>query len=124
MRGPVHSLFRQLRQAVAEPFTVALRLKAVDIAEAGRLVRRSGRILLRLPGPSDPPGTVAAFVMPVPGQRWIASGTPCRLGAVLEVSSLNLTPAGDDAIVTSGLLRRVSLTAITAAAQAQFGLIA
>jgi hypothetical protein len=62
--------------------------------------------------------------MPVPGQPWIASGTLCRLGGVPEVSSLDLTPAGDDAIVTSGLLRRVSLTAITAAAQAEFDLIA
>ena len=79
--------------------------------------------MLRLPGPSDPPGTVAAFVKPLPGQRWIAGGTLCRLGGVLEVSLLHLTPAGD-AIVTSGLLRRVSLTAITAAAQAQFDLIA
>jgi len=96
------------------------------IASAAKHGRRAAGIYIGIPEPPDPAGTVARFAWPVPGRPWIARGTLGRRRDLLEVTTLQLTPlpGGADGAVTSDLLRAVSLTAITAAAQAHLALTA
>ena len=95
-------------------------------ASAAKHSRRAAGIHVTTPEPSDPPGTAARFAWPVPRHQWIAHGTLGRHGDLLDVTTLQLTPlpGAAERAVTSSLLRAVSLTAITTAAQAHLALTA
>jgi hypothetical protein len=102
-----------------------------EVARLERLSKRAKGIEMGTPGRGDPAGTVARFAWPFRsgGACWAACGHLVRKDGLLEVGSLRLeplpvgwdddqAPVGSGAVVTSDVLRAVSLTAITAAAQA------